>query len=94
MQLVNGLLHVCCGKCGMNATHTTKTHNSWASNPTTFKLPSTYFYVKELPNWPLHTAPPPARAGPGSAADSATGSASGMISINRASLESKLASFE
>lgn len=96
MQLINGVLHVRCAKCGMNTTHTTKTHDSYVSNPSTFRLPETHCYVKECARLaaPSAVSPPPptnAGAGPG---DSAAGSAAGMITMDRATLERKLSSFE
>ena len=80
----------------MNTTHTTKTHDSYVSNPSTFRLPETHCYVKECARLaaPSAVSPPPptnAGAGPG---DSAAGSAAGMITMDRATLERKLSSFE
>lgn len=100
MKMVNGVLYVNCSKCGgLNTTHTTRTHEQWARNPNTFRLPASHLYVRECAELrassaappPFSTNPPPPGSTDGSGSSSGS---SGTITMDRASLESKLAAFE
>ena len=97
LHFVNGVLMASCKTCGLNTTHTTKTHDEWTANPTSFKLPSTHLYTKECAKLGQRqqssNSPPPPSSGP-TPSDSASGSASSMVSFERSVLESKLTNYE
>lgn len=42
VAVVDGSLHMLCGSCGDNSTHTTKGHSEWAKNPGGYCLPANH----------------------------------------------------
>lgn len=95
MKLVNGVLHVNCSKCGLNTTHSTKHHDRWARNPNSFKLPATHVYVQQCAQLgPSSGAPPPPTDNNTPPSTISTGGSAGTITMDRATLESKLTAFE
>eukprot|EP00956_Cyclotella_meneghiniana_P015031 scaffold22790_cov42-Cyclotella_meneghiniana.AAC.3 len=95
----DGVLKVHCRVCGLNTTHSSRYHNAWASNPSTFRLPDNNVYVKacqsitrNLPKPPPTNPPPtpPPSQPPGQNPSGQTGS----LVLDRDSLESKMSQYE
>jgi hypothetical protein len=94
-SMVDGVLYINCKTCGLNTSHGTRQHESFAKNPSSFKLSSSHFYVKECTRLSQgysgafkttgSTAPPPA-------APPNTGSS--ILTIERSRLESALSDYE
>ena len=98
-NMVDGVLYINCKTCGLNTSHGTRQHDAYVKNSSSFKLPSTHFYVKECPclaqgyTGVMKTAsgmvpPPPSAPGPAPATGSTT------LTIQRSKLESMLADYE
>jgi hypothetical protein len=97
IAMVNGSLMVNCKSCGFNTTHSTKFHDLWAENPTTFRLSANHSYTKALASLgsgshgnvkPPPPPPPPPNTG------TTSGTAGNMLSIDRAVLEQRISDFE
>ena len=97
--MVNGLLYINCKTCGLNTSHGTRQHNAYVKNSSSFKLPTTHFYVKECNRLAqgytgvMKTASgtvttPPIVLGPAASTCSTT------LTIERSKLESMLADYE
>ncbi len=93
------MLYINCKTCGLNTSHGTRQHDAYVKNSSSFKLPSTHFYIKECTRLAqgytgvMKTAsgmvpPPPTVPGPAAATGSTT------LTIKRSKLESILADYE
>ena len=95
--MFNGQLMVKCKTCGFNTTHSTRYHNRYKKNPSTFKLSASHTYHIKLSKFaagPLPDQP----ALPPSAGQSSAGSPSGRVGtlffINKAQLEQQITAFK
>ena len=103
--MVNGVLYINCKKCGFNTSHSSKFHNDFAKNPSSYKMAGTHFYVKECAaigqsyggvmktiTSPagVHTPPPP----PPPTQPPPTVNSGSMVSIDRNKPEGALAEYE
>ena len=75
LAMINGQLMCKCKQCGFNVTHSTKYHDEWERNKSSFRLPNTHplkvekakmaaaAEIPEAPQHPPGTTPPPAQSG-------------------------------
>jgi hypothetical protein len=93
IQMVDGSLKVNCAQCGLNSTHSTKFHDAYFQNPSSFKLSADHPYVRECAKL-KNTPPPTALLCAPADNKQGSGSAGNLISIDRAQLEKKIMAFE
>ena len=98
-NMADGVLYINCKTCRLKTSHGTRQHNAYVKNSSSFKLPSTHFYIKECTCFAqsytgvMKTAsgtvpPPPTASGPAAATGLTT------LTIERSKLESMLADYE
>ena len=95
--MVNGVLYMNCRVCGLNTNHSSRRHEAYAKNPTSYQMSGNHFYVKECKRLGQGyggqmktisgegTAPAPAPASGGSA---------NMVTFEKNKLESALSDYE
>jgi len=88
IKMDGGTLKVRCKTCGYNTIHSTRLHDAWAANPTTFRLDSKHPYAQECAklNQPPPTVPHPPH-------DPAANTAK-TVTFDKAALEQKISAFE
>ncbi len=88
IKMDGGTLKVKCKTCGYNTTHSTRLHDAWAANPSTFRLDSKHPYAQECAK--LKQSPSCVPCAP----PAPTANSNKTVTFDKATLEQKISAFE